>query len=213
VPETIGSIVYLSKNAEHLKENVIAGFNVTCVGDDRTFSFLPSRKGNTLADRVTEHVLKHSVNKYDKYSFLDRGSDERQYCSPGIDLPVCSVMRSKYGTYPEYHTSLDDLDLISPQGLDGAYQILIKIMETIECNKKYTTVFPCEPQLGKRGLYPNLGAKKHSKEIADMMNVLAYSDGSLDLIELAEIVGKDALYVHTILIKLQQSGLVEIVKS
>ena len=69
-------------------------------------------------------------------------------------------MRSKYGTYPEYHTSLDDLDLISPQGLDGAYQILIKIMETIECNKKYTTVFPCEPQLGKRGLYPNLGAKK-----------------------------------------------------
>jgi aminopeptidase-like protein len=211
IPETIGSIVYLSKHHEHLKENVVAGFNLSCVGDDRMFSFLPSRTGETLADKVAEHALRYNVDTYKKYTFLERGSDERQYCSPLIDLPVCSIMRSKYGTYPEYHSSLDDLDLISSEGLSGAYEILIKTIEILECNQKYKSAIPCEPQLGKRNLYPNIGAKKHSQEVKDMVDLLAYCDGHNDLIDIGEILNRDALYLNKIAEKLIQQGIIDTV--
>ena len=144
IPETIGSICYLSKNNEIMKKNVVAGYNVSCVGDDNAYSYLPSRNEKTISDKIALHVLKYTHPDFVKYTYLDRGSDERQYCSPGIDLPIASVMRTKYGAYKEYHTSLDNLDYISAKGLFGAYEVLTKCIECIEKNKTYKTTPLCD---------------------------------------------------------------------
>lgn len=186
IPETIGSIIYLSQHLDHLKKHVVAGFNITCIGDEREYSYLPSRQEQSLSDQVALHVFKYLGLDFKKYSFLDRGSDERQYCSPGVDLPIASIMRSKYGTYPEYHTSLDNLDFISPNGLEGGYGVLLQCLKCLESNRIYKPRVICEPQLGKRGLYPTLSTKTSMMEVKDMMNFLAYCDGSKDLLQIAE---------------------------
>ncbi len=203
IPETIGSIVYLSRHSEVMKEKTVAGFVVTCVGDDRAYSFMPSRKGNTLADRIAEHVLNYHVKDYIRYSYLERGSDERQYCSPLIDLPVVSIMRTKYGKYPEYHTSLDDLSLISPEGLEGAFDVIKKCLQALEMNYIYKALIPCEPQLGKRGLY-----KISSNDDIDLQgNLLAYADGETDLLGLAKVIQVNILDCSEIAENLFSNGL------
>ena len=186
IPETIGSITYLSFNLDEMRRRVIAGYNVTCVGDDRSYSFLHSRQEDSLSDRTALHVLKHLHPDFVRHTYLDRGSDERQYCAPGVDLPVASVMRSKYGTYPEYHTSLDDLTLVTPSGLQGAYEVLCKCVECIEADERLEVTMLCEPQLGKRGLYPTLSTKQSGAQVRDMMNLIAYCDGTRTLLEIAE---------------------------
>lgn len=213
IPETIGSIVYLSRNASHLKAAMIAGFNLSCLGDDRSFSFLPSRKGTTLSDRMALHVLKAMAPDFIKYSFLTRGSDERQYCSPGIDLPVASIMRSMYGTYPEYHTSLDDLSLISPSGLFGGYSALHRSLFCLENIRTYQTTVLCEPQLGKRGLYPTLGTTAKALAVQAMMDLIAYSTGNEDLLTIAETINQPMWELLPIVRVLVEQGLLrEIVK-
>ena len=192
IPETIGSILYLSRHLEHLKAHVIAGFNVTCVGDERAFSYLPSRHGDSLADRFARRVLKQRAPDYKRYDFLARGSDERQYCAPGIDLPVVSVMRSKYAEYPEYHTSKDDLSLITPAGLQGSFEVLRDCCTALETEPRYRTTVLGEPQMGKRGLYAILGARGVSAAVRMRMNILAYCDGSHALADIAEILGISA---------------------
>ena len=213
VPENIGSNVYLSRNLAEMKARTIAGYVVTCVGDDRAYSLLTSRRGNTLADRVARHVLRHHAGSFDEYNYLwpNRGSDERNYCSPGVDLPVASIMRSKYGCYPEYHTSLDDLELISPEGLDGALEALKKCVLVLEGNRRWKTTVLGEPRLGPRGLYPTINTKHggYEAELTLLMNVLAYSDGEHDLVALAERIGASALDCLPIIARLEQEHLLE----
>ncbi len=208
LPETIGSITYLSRHLKHLKEHVIAGFNVTCVGDDRCYSYLPSRAGDTLSDRVALHVLQHFAPNFKRYSYLDRGSDERQYCAPGVDLPIATIMRSKYGEYPEYHTSLDDLTLVTPEGLYGGFTVLRKAIEMIEHNCRPLVTVLGEPQLGKRGLYPTLSTKSSGDAVRVMMDLIAYCDGTHSLLDIAEIIGVPIWELVPIYQKLTEHGLV-----
>jgi len=188
IPETIGSICYLSKNLKTMKKNIVAGFNISCVGDDNAYSYLPSRDGNTISDRAALHVLSQIHPDFMQYSYLDRGSDERQYCSPGVDLPVASVMRTKYGAYKEYHTSLDDLNYISERGLFGAYEILSRCIEYIENNRVYKATSLCEPQMSRRNLRSTLGAQTNLPDNTILMsNILAYADGKCDLLAMSSM--------------------------
>ena len=210
IPETIGSIAYLSSHLEHLKKTVRAGWVITCIGDDRSYSYLPSRSGNTLADRVSKQMIALSGNHFDVYTYLDRGSDERQYCSPQVDLPVASLMRSKYGTYPEYHSSLDDLNLVTPTGLDGGLQMMKSVVNILEKEKRWSSSFACEAQLGKRGLYPSLSTAESAKEVAGLVNVLAYCDGTMSEREIAELCLLSEVQVHELIGVLFKAGLVHL---
>ncbi len=189
IPETIGSIAYIARHGDALRESVIAGWVATCMGDERAYSYVPSRLGGTIADRASLAVLRTRENVM-KYTFLDRGSDERQWCSPGVDLPVCSVMRSKYGAYPEYHTSLDDLSLVTPTGLAGGLAVLQECILLIDDRRCWIATQRGEPQLGRRGLYPTLSYRGSADHVRDLMNILAYCDGEhtvLDLVERLEL--------------------------
>lgn len=209
IPETIGSITYLSKNIDKLKSNVIAGFNVSCIGDDRAYSYLPSRNGNTLSDQIAKHVLKYICASYVSYAWSDRGSDERQYCAPGIDLPIASIMRTKYGQYEEYHTSLDDLtNVVTPNGLKGGFNALWKALEALEQNCYPKANLFCEPQLSKRGLYPTLSTKSSGEEVRLMMDLITWSDGTRSLVEIAELCCSPVWSLYPILDKLCDHGLI-----
>ena len=210
VPETIGSIVYISRHLEHLKSKVKAGFNITCVGDDRCYSYLPSRAGNTLSDRAAVHALKNISPDYLQYSWLQRGSDERQYCAPGVDLPIATIMRSKYGEYPEYHTSLDNLNLVTATGLNGGLVALQQAILAIERNIIPKANVLCEPQLGKRGLYPSIGAKGWDEKLRTLLNLISYCDGKHDLLEIAEILGEPIGILTEALAPLIEKGLVSV---
>lgn len=185
IPETIGAITYLSQHLPEMKKNIRAGFNISCVGDDRTYSYVASRYGNTLADKVAKNVLSFRYPEYKRYSFLQRGSDERQYNAPGVDLPVCAVCRSKYAEYPEYHTSKDNMGLISPTGLQGAYEVYRDMIEALEYNHKYKIQCLGEPQLGKRGLYPTISQKGQHELVAALTDFIAYADGTNDIIDIS----------------------------
>ena len=208
IPETIGSITCLSRNLEVLQQHVKAGFVLSCVGDNRTYSMVSTKYEDTLADRVLNNVLKFHYPDYIRYSFMKRASDERQYGSAGVDLPVCAFCRSKYHEYPEYHTSADNMDLISPEGLSGAYEVMVKVINALENNNFYQMQCKCEPQLGKRGLYPTVSQKGTKGDARYMQDFIAYADGRNDLIGISNILDipvdklipiKDQLMEHHLL--------------
>lgn len=205
-PETIGPIAYLATHLRELQEKVVAGWVLTCLGDNRTFSFVPSRNGHSLADRISKEVLSKRV--YDTYSYLERGSDERQWCAPGVNLPVCSLMRSKYGTYPEYHTSYDDLEFISPEGLEGGFQLLIECLEKLENEPRWVTNVIGEPQMSRRNLYSTLSTTDSAVSSKPFMDVLAYCDGSHDLAEISSLTLLSRSRVREVVKVLLDHGLV-----
>lgn len=207
VPETIGAIVYLSRNLDIMKRNTIAGFQVTCVGDDRDWSFMPSRRGSTLSDRTAENILGNRHGLYSHYDFLERGADERQWCAPGVDLPVCSIMRSKYGTYPEYHTSLDDLSFINQKALEESFDLYRDCVKAIEGNYIYKTKITCEPFLRNHDLIFDTQSEYEDK-IKKIMDFWAYCDGNYDLITIADIIGVDASECVDIAKMLEEKGII-----
>jgi len=205
-PETIGAIAYLSLRGEHLRQRLAAGYVVNCVGLDTHFTYKRSRRGDSLADTAAVAALKEIGADCKVRDFSPTGSDERQYCSPGFDLPVGSLMRGAYGDYPEYHTSLDNKALISFRALQesiAAYESICRTLETTgarstpagrkasgrprDRNATFENLFPYgEPQLGRRGLYPTLGSADQSRQVAALMWVLNLSDGRHDLPSIAE---------------------------
>jgi aminopeptidase-like protein len=207
IPETIGSITYLSLNIEQMKKNIIAGFNISCVGDERVYSFVSSRYGNTLADKLVSNILSSKHPTFIKYSFLDRASDEKHYCSPGVDLPLVTICRSKFGTFPEYHTSLDNLDFVTPGGLEGSYELLRDCIQALEKNSKYKITCFGEPQLGKRGLYPNISTRDSTNSVRKMMDFIAYSDGKNDLIDISNLIDVPVVDLYPIIETLLETKL------
>lgn len=210
IPETIGAITYLSRHLEYLQKHVIAGFNLSCVGDDLSYSYVPTRKGGTLADRVIENILTYHTSGYIKYSYLDRGSDERQYNAPGVDLPVCCFCRSKFHVFPEYHTSADNLTFVSKEGLQGSYDVLRMCFEVIETNDLYVCTTLCEPQLGKRNLYPEVGQKGTYQSVKWYQDFLAYADGDNDLIAISNHLGVSAYLLTDVVRVLLENKLIKV---
>jgi len=204
-PETIGSITYLNQHLNHLKEKVIAGYVINCIGDPGPFSYLLTKSENSLVDRITLHALKHSNQEYNIFSYLERRSDERQYNSPGVDLPVGSLMRTKHASYPEYHTSGDNLDFVTQDALNESLEMYIRCIEMLENNRTYESLTICEPQLGRRGLWPNLSIKGSSTSWRLMRDIISYSDGSNDLLCIADKVNRPFWELYPIVDQLVKS--------
>lgn len=196
-PETIGTIAYLNHFGKEMKENVKAGFVITCAGNEAAFTYKRSRKQDSETNKITEHILKyHYPNYHEVLDFTPIGSDERQYCSPGFNLPFGSLMRTMYGKYEEYHTSLDNADFVSFEALEGTVDAYFKVVKGLELNRTYQNTLPFgEIQLGKRGLYPDMSSTKGDKafSLKKILYLLNYSDGEHTLLDIAEKLGCSVL--------------------
>ena len=188
IPETIGSIAYIKKNFSEMKKKIIAGYNITCVGDEGKFSLLFSKDENKISDRFAKKIFKSKRIKYKKYSWLERGSDERQYCSPLVDLPITTIMKTKFGEYKEYHTSLDKIGtVVTQKGLKESLRIYRYLIDEIEKTTIPKSKIVCEPFLTKYNLIDTLGAKrKVDKKTRNLLNFVSYCDGKTTLDEISD---------------------------
>lgn len=212
-PETIGAICYLALKGNELMKKMKAGFVVTTIGDSGSFTYKKSRQGNTLTDRATELVLKQTLDQYTVEDFFPFGSDERQYCSPGFNLPVGSLMRTRYGKYKEYHTSADNKNFIDFAAMEASVEKYLEVIDVIESNGVFVNQLPFgEVNLGKRGLYPTVSSGKNVKgEVEAIFWLLNLSDGGHDLIEIAERSGIPFSQLCGCARKLVSAGLLKVV--
>ncbi|MFI6921717.1 DUF4910 domain-containing protein [Nonomuraea spiralis] len=184
-PGTIGAITWLARNRERT-DRIRHGLTLACAGDAGTITYKRSRRGDAEIDQVFAYVLKdrpHTILDFSPY-----GYDERQYCSPGFDLPVGSLTRTPYGSYPEYHTSADNPDFVRPEAMEDTLETLWSAVQVLEGNRRYQNLSPYgEPQLGARGLYGSLGGRSDTKQAQmAMLWVLNLSDGLHSLLDIAE---------------------------
>jgi aminopeptidase-like protein len=192
-PETIGSIAYLHHNGDALRRNLIAGIVLTCVGDDGPYSVKFSRRGGTMIDRIARLTVSRRANHqlFDFYPAL--GSDERQYCSPGFNFPLVVLMRSLPAKFKEYHTSLDNRDIVNANNISDSCDCLFEIIEALELNRPYLNLIPDgEPQLGARGLYGDApgGTRMSATDfVGAILWVMSYSDNEHDLLDISEMSG------------------------
>lgn len=207
-PETIGSIVYLSKHLKHLQKYTKAGFALSCIGDDNAYSLIHTPSENTLADKVALYTLKEK-NNFKEFSFLDRGGNERQFCAPLVNLPVVGVCRTRFGDYKEYHTSKDDLNFISEKGLQGGLKAMQEIIMNLEVNEIYQNTIFCEPNLGKRDLYHTINTSLTNSQIPTSCNFLAYCDGKNDVLDIASKINIQAYELKDLIEKLKFNGLIK----
>jgi aminopeptidase-like protein len=187
IPGTIGSITWLARN-EHRAAHVKHGLILAGLGAGSGFTYKKSRRGDAEIDRAVAHVLAHVERPHAVADFSPYGYDERQFCSPGFNLPVGCLMRASHGQYREYHTSADDLAFVAPAALAEALEVCQRIVDVLEHNERYVNQNPkCEPQLGRRGLYRSLGGEldSASRELA-MLWVLNLSDGGATLLDIAD---------------------------
>lgn len=211
VPETIGSINYLHLHGEYFRKELEAGYVVTCVGDDAPFNFKVSREGSYELNELTRHVL-HALNEpFKEHAFRPLGSDERQYCSPGFNLPVAVLSRSIFHQYPEYHTSLDNKDFISFKAMCRTIEVFAALAKALELNDSFLNLQPFgEPQLGKRGLYPDFGGmRNHEAELVRRLYLLNYADGKHNLREIAVTTGESIFDYEATALELIRGGLLK----
>lgn len=209
IPETIGALIYLKENITHMQEYIKAGFVLSCIGDEGDYSCVHSPYNNTYTDKIVTHVLKHIKGPAKEYSFLERGSDERQFAAPLVNLPVCTLSRTKFGKFKEYHTSHDNLNYVTPLGLAGGFNYLKICIDILENNKYYKIKTVGEPQLGKYGLYPTISQKGSADYTRNMTNIIAYLNGENSLLEIADILNIPFNKVLEIVIKLNENNLLD----
>jgi aminopeptidase-like protein len=211
IPGTIGAITWLSRNRE-VVGRVRHGLVLTCIGDTGSFHYKKSRQGNAEIDRVAAHVLHHYCQSAEILEFSPYGYDERQYCSPGFNLPVGCLMRSVWGSFPEYHTSADDLNFIHPPELAESLRLCATVLDILEGNRRYRNPNPhCEPQLGRRGLYRSTGGGAIESEVNAILWVLNLSDGEHSLLDIAERSGQSFSMINHAAQTLCQNHLLEVI--
>jgi aminopeptidase-like protein len=209
IPGTIGAIIWLATNEATLGR-VKHGLVLSCVGDPGPFTYKRSRRGDAEIDRVVEHVLKHSGRDFTALDFTPMGCEERQYCSPGLNLPVGCFMRTPNGKYPQYHTSADNLSLVTSNALAETLRSLLAVVEVLEHNHRFRNLNPkCEPQLGRRGLYRQIGNSRSSKLEEALLWVLNYSDGEHSLLDVAEQSNLEFRSLHEAAAALMDCGLLQ----
>ena len=204
IPENIGSQAYISKNLKRLKKNVVGGFVLSCIGDNRNHSCMLSKNKNSPSDNALLETYKKLKLKFKIHPFTRSGSDERRFNYPGIDIPIASIFRTKYGEYPEYHSSFDNFDLVTLEGIKGGFKVAKNAIKYLDRKIIPKNCLPCEPQLGKRNLYPAISKNSLQPRYKNYLNFLLYADGRTDLGQIKKILNisnSECLKIYKILKK------------